>query len=166
MPTTVPNQKTIHINREKPEKNFLQIKKENWYAANKELTPYGLQLYLYLAGNKDGFDLALSQEAAFNEAGIKKTTFHKYVQLFIEKGYLVQRQGNIYDFYETPQLNKDTKASPCDEQSNLQNEQVFSESEESNSSSNKEIDKIDSINNINNKDTIQETEKPRYEFIF
>ena len=78
MPYTVPKQKIIHINREAVTDNFLQIKKENWYNANKDLEPYGLQLYLYLAGNKDGFDLALSQKAA-EEAGIRSTTFHKYV---------------------------------------------------------------------------------------
>ena len=59
MPNTVPNQKVVHVNRQKCEKNFLQISKENWYAANKALSPYGLQLYLYIAGNRDGFDFAL-----------------------------------------------------------------------------------------------------------
>lgn len=103
---TSPNQKIIHINREKVTDNFLQIKKENWYNANKDLEPYGLQLYLYLAGNKDGFNLALSQKAAEEEAGIKSTTFHKYVNVLIEKGYLVNRQGNIYDFYEVPRRAK------------------------------------------------------------
>lgn len=51
---------------------------------NKDLEPYGLVLYLYLAGNKDGYDLALSQEAA-EEAGIKKTSFHKYVNVSLKK---------------------------------------------------------------------------------
>ena len=106
MPYTVPNQKIIHINREKVTDNFLQIKKENWYNANKDLEPYGLQLYLYLAGNKDGFDLALSQKAAEEEAGIRSTTFHKYVNVLIEKGYIVNRQGNIFDFYEVPRRTK------------------------------------------------------------
>lgn len=106
MPYTVPNQKIIHINREKVTDNFLQIKKENWYNANKDLEPYGLQLYLYLAGNKDGFDLALSQKAAEEEAGIRSTTFHKYVNVLIEKGYIVNRQGNIFDFYEVPRRAK------------------------------------------------------------
>ena len=103
---TSPNQKVIHINREKVTDNFLQIKKENWYNANKDLEPYGLQLYLYLAGNKDGYNLALSQKAAEEEAGIKSTTFHKYVNVLIEKGYIVNRQGNIFDFYEVPRRAK------------------------------------------------------------
>ena len=100
-----PNQRIINIHRNKCEANFLQISKENWYAVNKELSPYGLQLYLYLIGNKDGYSFALSQEAAEKDSGIKKTTFHKYVNLLIEKGYLVERSdgSNRFDMYETPQ---------------------------------------------------------------
>ena len=122
MPNTVPNQKVVHVHRDMPDKNkkegnFLLIKKENWYAANKDLGPYGLQLYLYIAGNRDGFDFALSQEAAEREAGIKKTSYHKYVNLMIEKGYLVPRKenSNIYDFYEVPKRKEDKEAgSPCE----------------------------------------------------
>lgn len=122
MPNTVPNQKVVHVHRDMPDKNkkegnFLLIKKDNWYAANKDLEPYGLQLYLYIAGNRDGFDFALSQEAAEQEAGIKKTSYHKYVNLMIEKGYLVPRKenSNIYDFYEVPKRKEDNEAvSPCE----------------------------------------------------
>ena len=117
MPNTVPNQKVVHVNRQKCDKNFLQISKDNWYAANKDLEPYGLQLYLYIAGNRDGFDFALSQEAAERDAGITKTTFHKYVKVLIEKGYLVPRKenSNVYDFYEVPKRKEDKEAvSPCE----------------------------------------------------
>lgn len=169
---TVPNQKRIIIHREKCERDFLQIKKENWYAANKALSPYGLQVYLYLAGNKDGFDLELSQEAAERDAGIKKTSFHKYVTLMIDKGYLVQRKegSNIYDFYEVPQEKKITEVVPSGEQTSLQGEHttenkdytgellgLLCESDSSqdgkgSSQRNKEIYNIQ-INNINKKDT-------------
>ena len=117
MPNTVPNQKVVHVNRQKCDKNFLQISKDNWYAANKNLGPYGLQLYLYIAGNRNGFDFALSQEAAEREAWIKKTSYHKYVNLMIEKGYLVPRKenSNVYDFYEVPKRKEDKEAvSPCE----------------------------------------------------
>ena len=121
---TVPFQRRVVIHREKCERDFLQIKKENWFAANKDLEPYGLQVYLYLAGNRDGFTLELSQEAAEREAGIKKTSFHKYVNLMIEKGYLVQRGegSNVYDFYEKPQEPKKKAAKPSGEQVSLQSE--------------------------------------------
>ena len=72
---TAPNQRKVIVHREKCERDFLQIKKENWFAANKDLEPYGLQLYLYIAGNMDGFNLALSQEAAEQEA--KKKSIRK-----------------------------------------------------------------------------------------
>ena len=119
---TAPFQRRVVIHREKCERDFLQIKKENWFAANRDLELYGLQVYLYLAGNKDGFDLELSQEAAEREVGIRKTTFHKYVNLMIEKGYLVQRGegSNVYDFYEKPQEQKKKAAAPSGEQVSLQ----------------------------------------------
>ena len=130
---TSPHQRKVIIHRERPEKDFLQIKKENWFAANKDLEPYGLQVYLYLAGNKDGFSLELSQEAAERDAGIKKTSFHKYVTLMIEKGYLVQRGdgSNLYDFYEKPQKQKKKAAAPASELVSLRGE---SAEENSNSS--------------------------------
>ena len=125
MAATVPNQKVVHVNRQKCDKNFLQISKENWYAVNKDLGPYGLQLYLYIAGNKDGFDLALSQEAAEQEAGIKKTTYHSYVKTLIAKGYLVPRKenSNIFDFYEIPKREEDKRVVPACELKSLPHEQ-------------------------------------------
>ena len=165
MPNTVPNQKVVHVHRDMPDKNkkegnFLLIKKENWYAANKDLEPYGLQLYLYIAGNREGFDFALSQEAAEREAGIKKTSYHKYVNLMIEKGYLVPRKenSNVYDFYEVPKRKEDKEAvSPCelnslpDGNDNLRGRLVTSQD-------NKEI--------YNNTDNLIDENINRDEFIF
>ncbi len=98
-----PYQKNITIHREKAEKDFLCIKNDNWKRANRDLTPYGLQLYLYFASNRDGYNFDLSAEHADKDANIKRTTFHTYINLMIDKGYLVKRKGNCYDFYETPQ---------------------------------------------------------------
>lgn len=159
MPNTVPYQKTVVIHREMPKTNFLQIKDENWMEFNKKLGPYALQLYLYLADNRDGFSLALSQQAAENEAGIAKTTFHKYVNLLIDEGYLVQRNGNTYDFYETPhkQEDKNLKRSPCGKSNKPQREQQNLSHESRNFSdslafpqSNKEINIIDNTDITDN----------------
>ena len=167
MAATVPNQKVVHVNRQKCDKNFLQISKENWYAANKDLEPHGLQLYLYIAGNMDGFNLALSQEAAEQEAGIKKTSFHKYVNLMIEKGYLVPRKenSNIFDFYEIPKREEDKRVVPPSELKSLPHE-LSSLPDEQNSlqggltgsQPNKEIYNKDKIYNINQiiKDSTQD----------
>lgn len=159
MSTTVANQKTVVIHFDKPERNFLMIKNENWMEFNKSHNPYALQLYLYLAKNADGFQFALSQQAALEEAGITKTTFHKYVNLLIDEGYLVHRNGNTYDFYETPhkQENKDLKRSPCgkldkpqQEQKNLSRESHSSSDSSIFPQSNKEIYIKDNKNIIDN----------------
>ena len=86
------------------DRDFLCIKNENWQRANHDLTPYGLQLYLYFASNKDNYSFYLSQEAAEKDAGIRRTTFRTYINLMIEKGYLVHNKGGCFDFYETPRL--------------------------------------------------------------
>ena len=79
---------------------------------------------LHRESGEDGFTLELSQEAAEREAGIKKTSFHKYVNLMIEKGYLVQRGdgSNLYDFYERPQEQKKKAAAPAGELVSLRGE--------------------------------------------
>ena len=110
-----PFQKNITVHREKADKDFLCIKNAHWMEANRLLTPYGLQLYLYLASNRDGYNFNLSQEDAEQSAGIHRTTFHKYVNLMIEKGYLVKSKGNCYDFYETPQIPPDQSQNPANE---------------------------------------------------
>lgn len=70
--------------------------------ANKRLTPFGLQLYLYIAANINNYQFALSPAAAEEYAGIKHTSFRKYLRLLEVEGYLVWWHGNVYDFYTTP----------------------------------------------------------------
>lgn len=160
----VPNQRLVHVHREKCYKNFLQIKKENWYAANEDLTPYGLQVYLYLAGNMDGYTLELSQEAAAIEAGIKKTTFHKYINEMIEKGYLIPRRdgSNVYDFYERPQNRQDTEMCSESEQVKSFCGLLCSQDEHRVSPGNKEIDNIQ----ITTHKGIDSKEPEKEEFVF
>ena len=102
MPKSYENQKSICIHKPLVTKNFLQIANQEWMQANKTLSPYGLQLYLYLASNTNDYRFALSPAAAEEHAGIKSTTFHKYLRLLEIEGYLVWRKGNLYDFYTTP----------------------------------------------------------------
>jgi len=115
MPISHPFQKNITVHREKAVKDFLCIKNEHWIKANKDLSPFGLQLYLYLASNADGYNFNLSQEDAEKNAGIRRTTFHTYINLMIEKGYLVKSKGNCYDFYEVPRGNPPAETEPQDE---------------------------------------------------
>ena len=149
MDKTYPNQKNVVIHKDYPKNNFLQISNDHWMEINKRYTPYGLQLYLYLAKNANNYQLALSPAAAEQEAGIKRTTFNKYIGLFIEAGYLVWRSGNTYDFYETPHEPKKKEANgisagnPLDDSAGAFNisHDVSAELEKK-SSTNIEIDKI------------------------
>lgn len=102
MATTYPNQKWIRIHKPRLSNNFLTIANDDWMTANKQLTPYGLQLYLYLAANANGYQFGLSQEHAEQSAGIRRTTFYDYLRLMEIKGYLVWRGGSTYDFYTSP----------------------------------------------------------------
>lgn len=102
MPITSPNQKWIQIHKNNSTNNFLMIDNNEWMTANKTLTPYGLQLYLFLAANRDGYQFALSPEYAHSSAGISRTTFYEYLRKLEICGYLVWRCGNVFDFYTSP----------------------------------------------------------------
>lgn len=139
---------------------------------NKKYGPYALQLYLYLAKNASGYEMALSQAAAETEVGIKKTTFHKYLDLFIREGYLVKRNGNTYDFYEVPCKQKEEEAerSPCDKHGNSQNdaknlphESLSSVNVQECAWDNKEIDNRYTNNTDNAKDSLS-SKAERFEF--
>ena len=97
MPTTVSNQRIVHIRRECPASDFLGIKNENWQAASRVLGTHALRLYLYLAENADNYTLALSPAALSRDIGMTRFTYHDQ---FL--GYLVQTSGNLYEFYEVP----------------------------------------------------------------
>lgn len=78
------------------------IDNNEWMTANKTLSPYGLQLYLFLAANRDGYQFALSPEYAHDAVGISRTTFYEYLRRLETSGYLVWRCGNVFDFYTSP----------------------------------------------------------------
>ena len=62
-------------------------------------------LYLYLAANCDGYDLAFSPQAVKDSLGMPESTCREQTKKLIDRGYLIQRleNSNIFDFYETPQ---------------------------------------------------------------
>ena len=107
MPVTVPNQKTVIVHRDPPSKNegnFIQIKKSNLFNAYRELNATCLVVYLYLAGNQEGYELALSPRAISQVVGMSESTIRDQIKKLITYRYLVPRhEGScIYDFYETP----------------------------------------------------------------
>lgn len=100
--TTYPNQKVIHIQKQRYIDNFLQVGNDEWQRAARELTGSAFKLYLYLAGNRDGYDLALSQKAVEDATGLSKNTYHRAVEELEAKGYLSFAKGNAYTFSTTP----------------------------------------------------------------
>ncbi len=100
---TVPNQRTVYIHRERAASDFLGIKNANWQAAARDLGAHALLLYLYFACNADGFNLALSPAAIRQTVGMPPQTYRDQFLKLIDKGYLVHKGGNRYDFYEIAQ---------------------------------------------------------------
>ena len=74
MPYTVPNQKTIRVHRERPQRDFLGILNRNWKAASRDLGAQAFLLYIYLASNADGYELALSPSAVRDDTGMPEST--------------------------------------------------------------------------------------------
>ena len=83
------------------------IKKSNLYEAYRTLNATALCLYLFLAGNKDGFNLEYSPKAIHAEMGMPESTCRDQFKVLVEKGYLVPKHegSNIFDFYEKSKKN-------------------------------------------------------------
>lgn len=103
MPYTVANQRTVNIHREELKGSFLGINNDTWYAASRDLGATALRLYLYLASNSDGYRLALSPAALYEEIGMPRSTYSDQFKKLIDKGYLKHSHGNTYEFFEIPQ---------------------------------------------------------------
>jgi len=55
----------------------------NWQSAARDLGAHSLMLYLYLASNADGFNLALSPAAIKNAIGMPTTTYRDQLKKLI-----------------------------------------------------------------------------------
>ena len=99
----------IHVNREQLTKGFLGINNESWMAASRDLGPHALRLYLYFAANADNYSFALSPLHIHQAIDMPPSTYHDYFHRLVEKGYLVQSNGNTFEFYERPQSEKRTQ---------------------------------------------------------
>ena len=93
MPYTVPNQRVVTIHREKARSDFLGIKNENWQSAARDLGAHALLLYLYLASNADGYDLALSPAAIRQAVGMARSTYHDQ---FVKSTNMLRRVAEHY----------------------------------------------------------------------
>lgn len=119
---TVPNQNIMIIHRIYPKANFLQISNEHWQNVLKETDPYTLALYLYFASNANNYKLEVSPAAIYNAIGLPRSTYYKKLDVLKKQGYIVQKQGNVYDFYEVPIGKKVDCGGLSGGMENLQNE--------------------------------------------
>lgn len=72
------------------------------------LTPSTFKLWFYLAKNQDNHTFALSCVAACRFCKISASTFHNGIKELEKIGYLVNTQGNHYNFYEKLPEEKNT----------------------------------------------------------
>lgn len=103
--TTYPNQKVVTIHKKKgsADQPFLQLINSEWQQAAKELTGAEFKLYIYLAANADGFELALSRKDVINCTGISDDAYDRAIKSLIQKGYLVNSHSNRYEFNTSPE---------------------------------------------------------------
>lgn len=145
---SVPNQKVVYIHKRKYTGNFLQIGIDEMRLAQQQMTYCEFVLYLYLAGNANGFKLELSQQAFENATGYKKTAYHNAVNKLIELGYLTQSYNYQYEFHTTPvrssKLNFEVFSNEKSTPSEKTKKSIASNSQFR--SDNREIDKTDKIN--------------------
>ena len=72
--------------------------------AMEELKGYEFQLYMLLSMNQIDFELAFSPSALEKRYGGTRKTWGNARDTLKEKGYLVQMNGNKYEFLEEPRL--------------------------------------------------------------
>ena len=99
-----PNQKTIRVEKQQSDRANLYAK-YNLNAlqlAMLSLKGETFKLWCYLNKNQNGYTFALSKVDALNWGIGSKSSYDRAIAELIEKGYLVNIQGNSYNFYELP----------------------------------------------------------------
>lgn len=101
---TVPNQKTIQVQKEKSGKDNLYsiFNLEALHAAMINLKGESFKLWCYINKNQSGHTFALSKVDAISWGIGSKSSYDRAVKELIDKGYLVQTTSNHFDFYELP----------------------------------------------------------------
>lgn len=99
---TVPNQKTVTTIGAKHDKEhiYAAINIDAMSAAMSLLKPNTFKLWCYMAKNQNNYTFALSAVDVCRFCDMSKNTYHAAVQELIDVGYLINTNGNHYDFYE------------------------------------------------------------------
>ena len=107
--STVPNQKTVKTVKEKSNKqNYYSIfNLEALHNALLELNSNEFKLWCFINKNQDNYTFSLSNVEAQKWGIGSSSSYHRAVKTLIEKGYLVQDEGNHYIFYEKPPIKEE-----------------------------------------------------------
>lgn len=106
---TVPNQKTIKVNKERcdSQNKYTPINLNALQYAMIDLKGESLKLWLYIGKNQANYTFGLSKVDAIRWGIGSKSSYDRAVRELIDKGYLVETSSNHYDFYEIPPLAKE-----------------------------------------------------------
>lgn len=96
-----PNQKVITVFKDECKEDFLQVNNTNWQVACANLTYSAFKLYLYMAGNKNGYSFAPSYETINELVSMNRKTYDNAVKELKDCGYLRQVKGSAWSFSDT-----------------------------------------------------------------
>ena len=104
--TTVANQKTITTVKEKSDTNnpYAIFNLDALQSAMVDLNKESFKLWCYLNKNQNGYTFGLSAVDALKWGIGSRSSYNRAVKELTEKGYLVNKSGNHYEFYEKAQL--------------------------------------------------------------
>lgn len=106
-----PNQKLYIVNKKIEEGDvFIMLKWEEYCAAARELSPSALNLYMYLAKNKDGYEFFFSSKDYCQIFNVVDKTYRNARNELINKGYLKEEEKNKVQFSSSAAF-KETKES-------------------------------------------------------
>lgn len=148
-----PNQKIICTHKPKLENDFLMIGNGDVKDAGKNIKTYtAFRVYLYLAGNNDGYNLRLSRKNVTEELGISKDSYIRAIKELTDSGYVVHRKGNIYDFYVNP-MYAPTHTLNNDSCMHASIHNVCTEAYSMYAPTHTEIDNLDNLDNLSKRET-------------
>lgn len=84
------------------------LKWEDYIAAARELSPSGLNLYMYLAKNKDGYEFHFSSKDYCDTFGVVDKTYRNARNELLKKGYLKEGENN-HVYFDSKAGYRDTK---------------------------------------------------------
>lgn len=104
---TNPNQRNVIINRKdalSSGRQYLAINCDTLAEASRNISgEVPFKLYLYLASNKNGYELSFSPQHFSNIYGCSIDASRRAFTKLVEANYIINKGNNSFEFFETPQ---------------------------------------------------------------